>query len=61
MIRKAKKTKSGVPGDLPKMLHKEFGPELALPLEKIYNGIVQTGQLEGRVWPSSKENFTSYK
>ena len=48
MIRKAKKTKSGVPGDLPKILHKEFGPELALPLEKIYNGIVQTGQ-----WPDS--------
>ena len=32
MIKKAKKTKSGVPGDLPKMLYKEFGPELAVPL-----------------------------
>ena len=31
MIRKAKKTKSGVPGDLPKILTKEFGPELAEP------------------------------
>jgi hypothetical protein len=48
MIRKAKKTKSGVPGDLPKLLYKEFGPELAAPLSTIYNNIVQTGQ-----WPDS--------
>jgi hypothetical protein len=48
MIRKAKKSKSGVPGDLPKILHKEFGPELAVPLSGIFNNIVQTGQ-----WPDS--------
>ena len=48
MIRKAKKTKSGVPGDLPKILYKEFGPELSVPLAKIYNNIVQTGQ-----WPDT--------
>ena len=39
MIRKAKKTKSGVPGDLPAVLTKEFGPELAAPLSTIYNNI----------------------
>ena len=48
MIKKAKKTKSGVPGDLPKILHKEFGPELSVPLGKIYNNMIQTGQ-----WPDS--------
>ena len=54
MIKKAKKTKSGVPGDLPKILHKEFGPELSVPLGKIYNNMIQTGQ-----WP--EENFKSNK
>ena len=48
MIKKAKKPKSGVPGDLPKILTKEFGPELAVPLSCIYTNIVQTGQ-----WPDS--------
>ena len=48
MIRKAKKSKSGVPGDLPKMLHKEFGQELSVPLSVIFNNIVKTGQ-----WPDS--------
>ena len=48
MMKKSKKTKSGVPGDLPRMLHKEFGPELSIPLSKICNNIIQTGQ-----WPDS--------
>ena len=48
MIRKAKKTKSGVPGDLPAVLTKEFGPELAAPLSTIYNNIVKTGK-----WPDN--------
>ena len=48
MMRKAKKSKSGVPGDLPKVMHKEFGPELSVPLSSIYTNIVKTGQ-----WPSS--------
>ena len=30
------------------MLHKEFGPELSVPLSKIYNTIIKTGQ-----WPQS--------
>ena len=48
MIRKSKKTKSGVPGDLPVVLTKEFGPELAAPLSTIYNNIVKTGK-----WPEN--------
>ena len=48
MIKKAKKTKSGVPGDLPKILTKEFGPELSVPLSTIYQNIVQTAE-----WPDS--------
>ena len=48
MIKMAKKSKSGVHNDLPKILNKEFGPELSVPLSKIFNNIVQTGQ-----WPDS--------
>ena len=48
MIKKAKKTKSGVPGDLPKIMTKEFGPELSVPLSTIYQNIVQTAE-----WPDS--------
>ena len=48
MIRKAKKTKSGVPGDIPKQLCKEFGPELGAPLSLIYNNIIQSG-----LWPDA--------
>ena len=48
MIRKAKKTKSGVPGELPKVMYTEFGPELSVPLSKIYNNIVAKGQ-----WPDN--------
>ena len=44
MIKKAKKTKSGVPGELPQSLNKEFGPELSIPLSRIYNNIVATGR-----------------
>ena len=46
-IRKAKKPKSGVPGDLPRTLVQEFSPELSAPLSKIYNRITDTGE-----WPS---------
>ena len=46
VILKAKKTKSGVPDDMPKIIHKEFGPELSIPLSRIYNKIIKTGQ-----WP----------
>ena len=47
-IKKTKKPKSGVPGDLPRRLVQEFAPELAAPLGKIIRNIVQT-----RVWPKS--------
>ena len=46
-IKKATKPKSGVPGDLPRALMKEFSPELATPLRKIYEKIIETGE-----WPS---------
>ena len=45
-IKKTKKPRSGVPGDLPRRLVQEFAPELAAPLGKIIRNIVQTG-----VWP----------
>ena len=48
MISKAKKPKSGVPGDLPRTLIKEFCPELATPLSTIYTSIIHSG-----LWPSS--------
>ena len=46
-IKKAKKPKSGVPGDLPRSLINEFSPELATPLTVIYQNIIRTGK-----WPS---------
>ena len=45
-IRKSKKPKSQVPGDLPRRLIQEFGPELAAPAAAILRNIVQTGH-----WP----------
>ena len=46
-IRAAKKPKSGVPNDLPKMMTQEFAPELALPVSRIINSIGSTGE-----WPT---------
>ena len=46
-IRAAKKPKSGVPNDLPKMMNQEFAPELALPVSRIINSIGRTGE-----WPT---------
>ena len=43
----AKKPQSGVPGDLPNTIIKEFSVELAKPLEKLLNQIVQTA-----TWPA---------
>ena len=45
-IKKSKKPKSSVPGDIPRKLVKEFGPELATPAGMIFRNIVKTGQ-----WP----------
>ena len=48
MLEKVKKSKSGVAGDLPGILVKEFSKELSQPLSVIYNNIIRTGQ-----WPLS--------
>ena len=45
-IRKSKKPKSGVPGDLPKKITERFFSELATPMTKIYQNIVSTKE-----WP----------
>ena len=42
----AKKPHSGVPGDLPQGLIKEFSVELARPLKDLFNNIIQSG-----TWP----------
>ena len=46
-IEAAKKPKSGVPGDLPCTIIKEFGVELAKPLSIIINNIFRTAE-----WPA---------
>ena len=45
-IKRSKKTRSSVPGDLLRRIVKEFAPELAAPAGKIFRNIVQTGD-----WP----------
>ena len=45
-IVKANKPRSGVPGDLPAEMIKEFSVELSGPLYKVYNNIVQSAS-----WP----------
>ena len=47
MLMKAKKSKSGIQGDLPKQLVNEFCHELSEPLSSIYNNIIRSGQ-----WPN---------
>jgi hypothetical protein len=46
-IRKSKKPKSGVPGDLPKKVTEKFHAELARPLTKIYQKIISSKE-----WPA---------
>ena len=43
-MKKSKKTKSVVPGELPARLRHEFGPELAGPAATIFNNIAQSGE-----------------
>ena len=43
-IWKSKKTKSTVPGDLPKKLVQEFSCELSIPVTVIFNSILRTFQ-----------------
>ena len=46
LILRSKKPHSSVPGDLPRKLVKEFSPELAAPVDKIFRNIIRTGH-----WP----------
>ena len=52
-ICKANKPKSGVPGDIPKKLINEFGPELSVPVTKIFNGIMDSAKQGPAKWPDS--------
>ena len=52
-ISQANKPKSGVPGDLPRKLVSEFGPELALPISKIFNNIIKSAKQGTAKWPAS--------
>ena len=57
-ICKANKPKAGVPGDLPKKLINEFSPELAVPLARIFNSIMNTAKQGPAKWPTSwKQEF----
>ena len=46
-MKAAKKPRSGVPNDLPKLLTQEFLPELATPVSRIINSMLVSGE-----WPS---------
>ena len=48
MIIGCKKPKSGVPGDLPRIITKEFADELATPMSRIFNSIFKHAE-----WPTS--------
>ena len=52
-IMKANKPKSGVPGDLPKKLVSEFGPELASPICNIFNCITESSKQGAAKWPTN--------
>ena len=43
----AKKPRTGIPGDLPKLVTQEFSPELSAPVSRIINSMFQTYE-----WPS---------
>ena len=47
-ILKSKKTKSAVPGDVPRRIVQEFSPEMATPMCKIFSNIAKSGH-----WPKS--------
>ena len=52
-IQATNKPKSGVPGDLPTRIVKEFGPELAVPMCSIFKGVVNSAKQGVAKWPSS--------
>ena len=57
-ICQATKPKSGVPGDLPKRIINEFGPEISVPVTRIFNSIVESSKQGTAKWPTSwKQEF----
>ena len=58
-IRRSKKPRSSVPGDLPRRLVQEFGPEMAAPAGHIFRNIMRTGHWQAvapGVWYSTTED-----
>ena len=57
-ISQANKPKSGVPGDLPRKLVSEFGPEITVPITKIFSSVLKSASQGTAKWPSSwKQEF----
>ena len=57
-ISQANKPKSGVPGDLPRKLVSEFGPEITVPITKIFSSVLNSASQGTAKWPSSwKQEF----
>ena len=57
-IKSTNKPKSGVPGDLPRRLVSEFGPELSVPTCSIFTNIIKSAKQGIAKWPSSwKQEF----
>ena len=57
-IKATNKPKSGVPGDLPRRLVKEFGPEMAVPTCRIFNSVIKSAKQGVAKWPASwKQEF----
>ena len=52
-ITAANKPKSGVPGDLPRKLVAEFGPELSTPICEIFNKILMSAKQGSEKWTDS--------
>ena len=52
-IKSANKPKFGVPGDIPRKLFSEFGPELATPICMIFNNIAKSAKQGPAKWPST--------
>ena len=52
-IVSTKKPQSGVPGDLPRKLVSEFGPELSVPVTKIFSSVLRSASQGTGKWPST--------
>ena len=56
LINQSTKPKSGVPGDLPQRLVKEFGPELSCPITMVFNTILNSSKEGIAKWPKQWKN-----